>query len=193
LDFTDATATIVNFNTPGLLSNCVKSIRQFYEIPIIVIDGSSEEKHQVMRDMIDGTKNLEVCRFEHNIFHGPGLKLGMERTTTRYALLMDSDATMIKKGFLELCAKRMDEYTYGAGLVMELKFGIKYLHPYCCLLNMRVASKYSPPINHGAPMIRIMKEIKEKKENKLVDIFEISNFVHHQWKGTRGQGTWPRR
>ena len=188
-----ATAVVVNFNTPELISNCVKSIRLFYEIPIIVVDGSNKEKHSAMMDMISGLKNLEVHHLERNMCHGPGMQYGIERTKTKYALLMDSDAAMVKKGFVELCVSRMDELSYGAGLVMNLKFDIRYLHPYCALINMNVAAKYPMPINHGAPMIRIMKDIKERRENNLIDIPEIGDFVSHKWKGTRGPGTWPRR
>lgn len=189
----DTTATIVNFNTPELVANCIGSIRQFYEIPILVVDGSDEEKHKTMMGMISDMKDIEVHHLGKNICHGPGMQYGMERTKTKYALLMDSDAAMAKKGFVELCVGRMDELSYGAGLVMNLKLDIKYLHPYCALINMGVASKYPMPINHGAPMIRIMKDIKDRSQNNLVNVPEINDLVLHKWKGTRGPGTWPRR
>lgn len=189
----DATAVIVNFNTPELIANCVGSIRQFYEIPILVVDGSNEEKHETMMHLISEIQGVEVHHLNKNICHGPRMKYGMEKAKTKYVLVIDSDAAMKKKGFVELCIGKMDESSYGAGRVMNLKFNIKYLHPYCALINMDVACKYPMPVNHGAPMIRIMKAIKAKEENNIVDIPEISSLVSHKWKGTRGLGTWPRR
>jgi len=193
MDVSSTTAIIVNYNTPELLVSAVKSIRTFYKIPILVVDGSNLAKHEKMMEMIYGM-DVDVHHVGKNLTHGPGLKYGMERISTKYALTMDSDAQIIEKGLLEKCISSMEEDSYGAGTVMNIRPNIKYLHPFCSLIQMSVATKYTLPIGHGAPMIRAMTEIRDcGRQHILKDIGNIGLFVSHKWKGTKGPGTWPTR
>jgi hypothetical protein len=190
----NATAVVVNYNTPELLARCVISIRKLYEdLIIIVVDGSSEEKHIEMMGMIEGLDGLDVHKIGKNITHGPGLAHGMAAARTKHVLTMDSDAFFTRRGFLEACLEAMDEKSYGAGVVCEFPTGTPYLHPFCSLINMEVASDYPLPTIHGAPMINTMREIKKRNQNNLINIENINEFVKHQRMGTRGPGTYPHR
>jgi GT2 family glycosyltransferase len=108
MDVDEVTALIVNYNTPKLLSDAAHSIRNFYNVPIMVMDGSEPLKHEQMMEIISDI-DVKVERVSHNITHGPGLKYGMDRIQTQYVMTMDSDAQMIKRGFLETCLSSMDE------------------------------------------------------------------------------------
>ena len=195
MDVNQVTVIIVNYNTPKLLSDAVHSVRNFYESPIMVVDGSDSAEYEKMKEMISDT-DVRVERVGYNITHGGGLKHGMDMIQTEYVLAMDSDATMVKSGFLEACLLSMDKESYGAGSVLNLSWdqGLKYLHPFFALLQMSVVRMYSPPIIHGAPMIDAMREIKSKgQQHILKNIENIGDFVWHKRQGTRGKGTYPNR
>lgn len=195
MDFNQVTVLIVNYNTPGLLSDAVHSVRNFYESPIMVVDGSDPAEYEQMKEMISDT-DVRIERVGYNITHGGGLKHGMDKIQTEYVLTMDSDAKMVKGGFLEACLLSMDKESYGAGSVINLSWdqGLNYLHPFFALLQMSVVRMYSPPIIHGAPMIKTMREIRSKgQQHILKNMKDIKDFVFHKRSGTRGKGTYPRR
>lgn len=196
MDVDKVTALIVNYNTPKLLSDAVHSIRNFYNVPIMVVDGSEPLKHEQMMEMISDI-DVKVERVSHNITHGPGLKYGMDRIQTQYVMTMDSDAQMVKRGFLETCLSSMDEQSYGAGMVLNglpWDKNAKYLHPFFALMQMSIVRTYNLPIKHGAPMKTTMEQIQSKGiQHILKNIENIREFVRHKWRGTKGPGTFPRR
>lgn len=181
----------VNFNTPDLIYNLVKSFRQFYQNDIHIIDGSDKDKRQELISLLQEFDNWTIHPFSGNIHHGPGLSYGFRMLTEKQILVLDSDVTILKNGFLEDLQKNLPDWAYGIGdcqFVDEKGWnigsrnnahglresemtdgGYRYLHPACMLINREIALKYPMPIKHGAPMIETMIAITNTgKQNILI-------------------------
>lgn len=185
----------VNYNTPDLILNLVKSFRQFYDNKILIIDGSSKELYDEMMGLINNYVNIEVHHFDFNIHHGPSISYAFNKLTSSQVLVLDSDVTILNNGFLEDLKKNLPKDAYGIGdcqFVDEKGFnvgsrrgaiglkesemtegGYRYLHPACMLVNRNVALNYDLPIKHGAPMLSTMIDIHNKGMSKLL--------IHSDW------------
>lgn len=185
----------VNYNTPDLIFNLVKSFRQFYNNDIMIVDGSSKELYNEMMNLIKDYNNIEVHHFDYNIHHGPSMAYAFNKIESDQILVLDSDVTILNKGFLEDLKKNLPLDAYGIGdcqFVDEKGFnvgsrkgaiglresemtegGYRYLHPAFMLINRNVALQYALPIKHGAPMISTMIDIHDKGMSKLL--------IHSEW------------
>jgi glycosyltransferase involved in cell wall biosynthesis len=188
----EVTGIIVSYRQTQLLVNCVGSIRKFYPtMPLVVVDGSGADSdcRRALQMLAVKDRNLRVAAFEENIGHGRGLKRGMELCNTPYALFIDSD-TVMKSPPLEGMLALMDDNVYGCGLINRTDLQghnhpngpVAYLHPYFCLINCAVYGRFSPPIHHGAPLIRTMLELRGKAELRP---FNVEAHVLHLHRGTR--------
>jgi len=186
---------VINYNTPDLILNLVKSFRQFYENKILIVDGSDRNLYNEMVDLIKGYDNIEIHHFDFNIHHGRGITYGINKLEAKQILVLDSDVTILNKGFLEDLKKNLPLNAYGIGdcqFVDENGFnvgsrkgaiglkesemtegGYRYLHPACMLINRDVALQYEMPIKHGAPMISTMKDIHDKGMSNIL--------IHSDW------------
>jgi glycosyltransferase involved in cell wall biosynthesis len=198
------TALTVNYNTPNLLETLLSSFRKFYDIPYLVVDGSSDENFEKIECFADKYK-VTIHHFPYNINHGAGMRHGIRCIETEQILLLDSDVVIIRAGFIEDLQRKLKHESYGIGSVGyidqngESKYsGIKYLHPSCALLNREIVCEYPMPRNHGAPMIDSMKAIPDILQHEqwvtddLIHSFkheaENNHFIHHSWSGTFGRG-----
>lgn len=185
------TALTVNYNTPEHLERLLKSFRQFYDIPYLVIDGSSEAKYKKIKNF-DKKYNIELIHIGYNIHHGPGMAYGISLINTDQILLVDSDVIVYKGGWLEKMEKSLRSDSYGTGDIQkeyiikkqkqvscptcgytnlqprELKTWIDYLHPVLALLNRKVILKYAMPTKAGAPMIVAMEQIWRGNETNIL-------------------------
>jgi hypothetical protein len=193
------TAITVNYNTPELLERLLSSFRKFYNIPFLVIDGSNNANFNLIKSF-DKIYDVEIYHVNYNIHHGPGIAYAFENLQSEQILILDSDVMVLNNGFIEDLQNDLDEKSYGIGDVQivdkkgrNVKKGIEYLHPACCLINRKVALNYSLPIKHGAPMINAMNELHEKNESHLLQhkpwvANDFRNkdkiFISHEWKGT---------
>ncbi|MCJ7447910.1 MAG: glycosyltransferase family 2 protein [Bacteroidales bacterium] len=157
------TALTVNYNTPDLLEKLIVSFRQFYDIPYTVVDGSSEINFEKIKYFPEKYE-IELCHFNYNIHHGPGLAWGMQHIQTEQILFLDSDITILNNSTIENYKSKLKPESYGIGGIcfvndngVNVINGIKYLHPACALINRKIALKYPLPIKHGAPMLTTMK------------------------------------
>jgi len=185
----------VNYQTPDLILNLVTSFRKFYNNPFLIVDGSDEEKYNELKELLKDFENIEIHHFDFNIHHGPGLEYGFKYLKSDQILVLDSDVTILKAGFLEDLIKNLSKEAYGIGdcqFVDDLGYnvgsrkgahglkesemtegGYRYLHPAIMLVNREVVLQYAMPEKHGAPMLSTMKDIHDKGMSHLL--------IHSEW------------
>lgn len=186
------TGVCVNYRTPRLLKKAIESIREFYDFPIIVIDGSEEPCGLEF-------KNVTFRNVGYNIGHGLGMDMGIKMAETDYVLTFDTDIEM-KEPCLELMLEKIEENTYAIGK-MYLKSNtaiynkhrdlfpnikvVHIVHPSFQIVNKKEYLKYAPYISDGAPTILSYHDLaRHKKEKDLID-FPVLDYVEHRNAGTR--------
>lgn len=198
----------VCFNTPDLINDLVKSIRQFYKNKIYIIDGSDTEISNQISCNLAIEKNIEQIKFNFNIHHGPGMAWAIDNLDLpEIALFIDSDMFILRNGFLEDMLSALETNMYGVGRVQPVNidgFDIKedvkgsiqipYLHPALMLCNTQVMKEWPRPIKHGAPMVKAMTALHNANKSHLLkhiqwvddDIHQTPNpsFVVHAGRGT---------
>jgi GT2 family glycosyltransferase len=193
---------VVNYNTPKIISRAVNSIKDHVD-NIIIIDGSTKGNKSFLEcdNLMKNNKNVLTIHTEKNIYHGPGLNKGIDSLDNEYIICLDSDAVLRDiKLIKEMKDILLDDNVYGCGFVINVddagdtvndKNSTPYLHPYFCMFKLSIYKKYSGFINHGAPFMRTMKQIKGKM--KLVGIKNILERCWHEHRRTIniiGQGNW---
>lgn len=184
------TGVIVSYMQKQLLKQCIESIRAHYPtLPLVIVDGSDYESpcYNYVTRLPD--PHIKVLLAEGNIGHGRGLKWGIEHVQTPYFAMIDSD-TVMKAPPFDAMLSLLGDSAYGCGLINRTDLQgnnhpngpIEYLHPYFCLINKALYGQYSPPIHHGAPLIRTMIELRGKG---LLRPFNLSPYVVHLCRGTR--------
>ncbi len=186
----------VNYNTPDLIYNMVKSFRQFYDNDILIIDGSETKLYEEAKDLLSEFDGVEIHHFSYNIHHGFGMAYGMGTMDCDKILVIDSDVTILKAGILEILESMLKPGSYGVGDIQRVddrgfnigprkgaiglkeseldERGYAYLHPAFMLINREVALQWPMPIKHGAPMIETMKAISiAGKEDLLIHCNEV--------------------
>jgi glycosyltransferase involved in cell wall biosynthesis len=177
------TAILVSYNSEDLLANTLLSLRRHYpEVPLIIVDGSAPDNS--CRKFLETMKDSFITKVfaDHNIGHGRGMCLGLERCFTPFALLLDSDVTVhepILEGMLEM----MEPDTFGVGCLHNIGldghiFGIHeghrsqqpipYLHPFFALINLENYRHYHPFVHHGAPCYKTMIDIYNRGLSKKI-------------------------
>ena len=189
------TGVVVNYNTPELLKRAIASVRQFYDFPIIVIDGS--DKPEAL-DFL----NVKVKKTGYNIGHGLGMDMGIRMAETDYILTFDTDIEM-KKPCIELMMKELKLDTYAMGrryLRNNVSFYNRYrdIFPYNAiayiidpafqLVNKTQYLKYAPFISDGSPTVLSYHDLGRRQiaERVLVH-FPVFDYVNHKRAGTRNR------
>jgi glycosyltransferase involved in cell wall biosynthesis len=93
------TILTVNHNTLDFLQLLVQSVRKFRgEVPttIMVIDNDSTDGS---REWVAAQPDVEAHLLDRNAGHGPGLDYGLSRVSTRFVLVLDSDAHLQRTGW----------------------------------------------------------------------------------------------
>lgn len=204
----DITVLIVNYKTRDYTRRAIESVRQYYaDVALIVIDnGSKDESAEFLRELKQRDSNACVVINDNNRYHGPAMDQGIRLATTPYIFTLDSDAEVIKGGFLEqmtelfrdqsvyavgeLRYKNRFGYTYGyvtsdghtAHANPENRRRIPYVHPYAMLLDRTKYGRLHPFVHHGAPCLKNMRDA--KRVGYLVRHFPIGGFVIHHLEGT---------
>lgn len=191
----------VNYNTPDLIHAMVKSFRQFYDNEILIIDGSDKKEYEEAKVLLSEFDDIEIHHFNGNIHHGSGLAYGFSVIDSDKIMVMDSDITILKGGFLSLLESDLKETSYGIGDVQrvdgqgynigsrkgaiglresdETSQGIAYLHPAFMLINKHIAMNWTMPIKHGAPMIETMQSIHNAGQEIILQHCE---WVHNDFR-----------
>ena len=97
------TIVTVNYNTPQVTIEMIKSLRKFYPIiPIVIVDGSDiASKKTIMDNMIKDDPHIQIFSVGYNIHHGPGMDYGLGKVTTKYTLIIDPDVIITNGGMIE--------------------------------------------------------------------------------------------
>ena len=191
----NVTGVVVSYNTKELLERSLNSVRNFYpDLKIIVIDGSQPGNscYDFVRKLGGGITPVSVG---YNIGHGKGMDMGIKLALTDFVLVFDSDI-VLKGRPIEKMMRLLEEDTFGVGEIQFVnkkgknvkrsKKAIPYLHPYFQIINKSIYAKFPGYVHHGAPCILTMMEIKRRgMSEKILKDFPVSDFVRHQWEGTR--------
>ena len=201
------TVVSVNFKTPGLIRDCIVSLRRNYiGIPIILIDNGGCSASLATVRTIDRTfGSTTTIENSHNIGHGPALHQGIMHAKTPYVFTLDSDTATKSGGFVEAMLREFDKnpklfalgwlrYTNANGVAspkQNLKRGMPYVHPYACMIDRKKYLKLKQPFIHsGAPATKLMQAA--KKVGYALKSFPIEGYIWHKEAGTRGcfAGEW---
>lgn len=183
----------VCYNTPDLIRNAIESILNFHpELKIMIVDNSDKGSECFIEvdKLCTKYKNVMCYHTEYNLGHGDALQLGISLTSEKYMLVFDSDIIMTKSPVNEMIGL-MAYNVYGIGMIVQsssrglnVEKGIDYLHPYFCLLNRISYDKFAPYSHHGAPAIKAMIDLNNKKCCRLIN-FDLNDYVIHLERGTR--------
>lgn len=190
------TAVIINYQTPELTEEAIRSLKNFYpEIKLILIDnGSKDNSVEKFKTLITQHKNIELLSNKKNIHHGPAMHQAVNYATTDYALFIDSDCKVVKGGFLEEMLKLIesDKLNYAVGkliflnkrgfVIDDTKKGFPYIRPICMLMRCDIYKKLPPFQKHGSPCLKNMITA-ASKGFKLID-FDIEKYILHLGRGT---------
>ncbi len=185
------TGITVCWNTKDLIERAYNSIRKFYpDMPIIIIDGSDvgDPCAAYVRGL--ASDKTTVVQPGYNIGHGRGMHMGIEKATTPYVLMFDSDTELLEP-FIPAMLAMMEEDTFGVGYVEKIGYdGFVYgvhphlegalpcLHPYFHLIDIRNYKKYYPYVHHGMPVYLTMLDIHKKGLSGKI-IKQFPGLVNH--------------
>lgn len=192
----DITAVIINYRTEHLIKQAVRTLRKAYpELALIVTDNGSGDRSTSYIKTLDCTTILN----QHNIGHGRAIHQAIERVTTRYVFLMDSDCEVKRGDFLQAMLKAIPGYyavgwkrwvdritgvsrEWHANEPPSSKF-VPYIHPAASLYNVDVYRQLPPAFHHGAPMLQNM--VGAATKGHKVKSFPIFDYINHLVAGTR--------
>jgi hypothetical protein len=201
----------VNYNTPDLVEEVIKSIRNTQgDYQIRIIDGSDREpyKQQVL-DICAKYENILIEPQGWNIHHGRGMDLGLSTSKFDWCLTLDTDvhlkkllipfmlsaATINNK---HLCGSYCHVNSAGIGIsrYYSPQYPIKYYHPALCLWKveeyLKLRNKGVKCIYHGAPNIQIMQYYYNNKVDVGIDIWEemqIPDDKQYEYRNMNSRGT----
>lgn len=201
----------VNYNTPDLVDEMIKSVRNTQgNYQIRIIDGSDKEPYkQQILDVCKKYENVIIEPLGWNIHHGRGMDLGLTTSKFEWCLTLDTDvhlkkllipfmlsaATINNK---HLCAFYSHVNSQGIAIsrYYSYEFPIKYYHPALCLWNvheyLKLKAKGITTIHHGAPNIKIMQYYYDNKIDAGIDIWEfmhISDDKMQEFRNMNSRGT----
>ena len=198
----------VSYNSEELISDLLGSLRIFYSNPVTIIDGSDEDKYKAIQEVCASYEKVNFIHFDYNIHHGPGMAWAIQNLNlTGPVLVLDSDISILKNGFIEDLNSNLTPDMYGIGYIAYVnedgfdvdyvENAIPYLHPACMLVNIDVVKKWPMPTKHGAPLIEPMLALhREGKSNMIKDLAWVKNdfrakstgaerhYLRHDWQGT---------
>jgi hypothetical protein len=201
-DLADVTAVTVVCRTKDLFKIAYGSFRRFYpDVPLLVVNGlAGDECTSYVESAQKTDHNLRLIKFRHNIGHGRGMHVALQRVATPYAYIFDSDTRTdapVLEPMLERASRQGD--FYAVGIVMDVDrrgrntylseaqpgVSIAYAHPAVMLLNLKQYWAHQPFFEHGAPALNAMVDLHDAGRSDLLIDFPVADYVHHEWSGTR--------
>lgn len=186
---------IVNYRTDKLTRRAVASVRRFYPMTRIVIYDNGGSDVQWIRDMVEVDPYLRAIYSSTNRGHGGGLAECAGTSRARCMLSLDSDATIVRDGLLEILSdgiggsvaagrvRLIDEYgrNVGRGAARAV---VRYVHPVAALWNLNAYDQIGEPfIDHGAPAIRVC--YGAMRDGWDLRAVQIGGYIGHKGHGTR--------
>jgi glycosyltransferase involved in cell wall biosynthesis len=192
---------VVNYNsydfTNLLIKTCNKLSQQLIEI--IVIDNSKTETFEY--------SNVSVFLQPHNIGHGQGINLGVQKASSDILLILDSDCHFLSKDFDQLILKEMQNCD-----VLAVPGSIeKPIRASCLCIKKEIAINYDfkstpdykghriTPHGYDTAILAYYKMLQEKREIKWFDTIKPNRYktlngeeyalnnksmIYHHWHGS---------
>jgi len=131
----DLSIIIVNFNTKFFLGECLKSItnsvKDNYEIEIIVIDNaSSDGSIEELTSLKTKLKNLKIILNEKNLGFAAANNAGIKNSKGRYILLLNSDTELSKDSLIKMI-EFMDGHPEAGAATARLELVSGRMDPAC--------------------------------------------------------------
>lgn len=205
MDIQSIPVITVSYNAPDLIADLLRTFREHYSNKVYVVDGSGEGYAKEIGDVVHQYDNTEFIHFDYNIHHGPGMAWAINNINlSGPVLVLDSDLSVIRGGFIESLASELEPHMYGVGQLNYVNRGgfnvtdpdgaLLYLHPALMLCNVEVVKQWPLPVKHGAPMIEAMTALHDANKSDLLhhvewvreDFSEKSekHYIRHDWQGT---------
>jgi len=190
----DLTVITVNYQTPDLLQQAVRSFRRWYpkQELLIVDNGSKDDSAGTIEGLVaefSGCTNLLML--DQNIFHGPAMHRAMENIHSTYVFFLDSDTEVFAGGFLQVMENELesDQRTYAIGRINHVnKRGFPahdgipiVLSPYM-MLRRKMYFSLPPFEHHGMPTLKNFTAAHQ--QGLPVKNFPIDQYIHHRGRGT---------
>lgn len=150
-----------NYNTPELIVNLLRSVQKTCEeLPKVLVINTSTEPSTILDD-----NKIPYINFPGGI-HGDAVNLGLEKVSTRYVLLVDSDII-----FLQDYKKAFDRFKLSGVPLMGKVVGdcagkslYPRVEPWFCFLDLETLK------NHKIIFFDRVRSIKSKTEERVYDI-----------------------
>lgn len=114
---------IINYNTPQLTFNCVKSVIEFtkdVDYEIIIVDNCSPD-YKINADDYQQFKNVKTVFSEKNLGFAGGNNLGLKHASGDLILLLNSD-TILKDNALKIAADKFSETPKCGAITVRLVY-----------------------------------------------------------------------
>ena len=196
----DVTFVIVSFKMEHLVAKCLESIATHYNrVAVILVDnGSCNEAEKFAVLAAEEHDSVLSIILSQNIGHGNGMHIGISIATTPYVFTLDTDATIIDGGFLEMMLEEFEcdpdlfavgwsRFTNAQGVAYRdqtVERGYENIHPYAMMIDRKKYFTLVPFRHAGAPATKTMISAVESGYS-LLD-FPIGEYVNHSECGTRG-------
>ena len=177
----------VNYNTPDLVERLIKSIRDFSNVSIRIIDGSDNgEKRMETIGVVERNENVSINCFDYNIHHGRGLDYAISSSTFNWVLCVDSEV-QLKTGIFDCFTFQLPLEGFPCMVDkdgMSRKDGsITYLHPELLLVKTSWYNNQQHKfIHHGAPAIVLMGGTPPEFKNAMPE--ELKQYYIRGGRGT---------
>jgi len=196
----DITAVIVNRRTPRLIRNCLRSLLSIYpDINIMLVDNKSQDRSTRYIRLAAALSDRIECVITTHTTHGPGLHAGILRCKTPYILTLDSDVTVLKRGFLELMLARFaaNPKLFAVGNICRVNSsGVRpgprrVVHPFCSLwdrrkyMKLKVRFEASGQPARGVCFAAVKAGYQLEKFEGDIRMRGKSKYIYHVWGGTR--------
>ena len=86
----DITVIITTFNSDDKINQCLKSIDKQTKVVVVENSDRADFKNKIERDFT----NVSCILSGSNLGYGAGNNIGLKRTSTKYALILNPDATL---------------------------------------------------------------------------------------------------
>jgi GT2 family glycosyltransferase len=119
MSITDITIVITSFKSDKIIRNCLNSIDSQYQIILVENSNDLELKKSVEREF----SNVECILTGENFGYGKANNIGLKKVNTKYALILNPDATLHKntlENFFE-AIKQVSGFAIMAPYVQEKK------------------------------------------------------------------------
>ena len=193
MPFPDTISVVsINYRTPLLLDECVRSFTDFYpDIPFLIVDnGSQDDSLETIRKLEQDLPGVSSVLFEENRYHGPAMDAALRRLESDYVFFLDSDTVTKQGGFLEEMAALCAPPTcYGVGKIVHINrrgfavlSGLPALASAYMLIDRKLYLTLPPFVHHGFPGLQNFRAAREAGF-RLAE-YPINEYIHHLGRGT---------